>query len=73
MKYLSIDRNSRICSFCVVSDCIFLDLSFQTNGEQQCMALVDYMENHKSGSFYNVEIVPDFAGIQRFVTGFCRK
>ncbi|KAF7836242.1 Release factor glutamine methyltransferase [Senna tora] len=44
--------------------------AFETNGEQHCRALVDYMENNKSGSFCNFEIIPDFAGIERFVTGF---
>ncbi|KAI9086933.1 hypothetical protein K1719_031094 [Acacia pycnantha] len=47
--------------------------AFETNGEQQCRALVDYMENYKSTSLCNFEIVPDFAGIQRFVTGFRRQ
>ena len=42
----------------------------QTNGEKQCKFLVDYMENESKGNFYDVKIVPDFAGIQRFVTGF---
>ncbi|KAL5159917.1 Release factor glutamine methyltransferase [Glycine soja] len=41
-----------------------------TNGEQQCRALVDYMENYRNGSFCNLEIRSDFAGIQRFVIGF---
>ncbi|KAK7271324.1 hypothetical protein RJT34_27120 [Clitoria ternatea] len=44
--------------------------AFETNGEQQCRALVDYMENNRSGSFCNFEILADFAGIQRFVIGF---
>ncbi|KAJ9672902.1 hypothetical protein PVL29_026241 [Vitis rotundifolia] len=43
---------------------------FETNGEKQCKFLVDYMENESKGNFYDVKIVPDFAGIQRFVTGF---
>ncbi|XP_047173249.1 uncharacterized protein LOC124841102 [Vigna umbellata] len=41
----------------------------KTNGEKQCRALVDYMKS-RSGSFYNLEILADFAGIQRFVIGF---
>ncbi|CAJ1958131.1 unnamed protein product [Sphenostylis stenocarpa] len=45
-------------------------LAFETNGEQQSRALVDYMKNHRSGSFCNLEIRADFAGIQRFVIGF---
>ncbi|KAG5000426.1 hypothetical protein JHK87_021498 [Glycine soja] len=44
--------------------------AFETNGEHQCRALVDYMENNRSGSFCNLEIRADFAGIQRFVMGF---
>nr|KYP41868.1 Protein hemK isogeny [Cajanus cajan] len=44
--------------------------AFETNGEEQCMALVDYMENNRSESFCNLEIRADFAGIQRFVVGF---
>ncbi|XP_057458983.1 uncharacterized protein LOC130749624 [Lotus japonicus] len=44
--------------------------AFETNGEQQCRDLVEYMENNRSGSFCNVEIRADFAGIQRFVIGF---
>ncbi|KAI4333297.1 hypothetical protein L6164_018127 [Bauhinia variegata] len=47
--------------------------AFETNGEKQCRALVDYMENNRSGSFCKLEIVPDFAGIQRFVTGYRRQ
>ncbi|KAG8657921.1 release factor glutamine methyltransferase [Manihot esculenta] len=43
---------------------------FETNGEKQCKVLVDYMENNNPGKFFNVNIVSDFAGIQRFVTGF---
>ncbi|BAT93161.1 hypothetical protein VIGAN_07207500 [Vigna angularis var. angularis] len=43
--------------------------AFETNGEKQCRALVDYMKS-RSGSFYNLEILADFAGIQRFVIGF---
>ncbi|KAK7324299.1 hypothetical protein VNO77_27832 [Canavalia gladiata] len=44
--------------------------AFETNGEQQCRALVDYMEKNRSGSLCNFEILADFAGIQRFVIGF---
>lgn len=42
----------------------------QTNGEDQCKFLVDYMETRTKGVFYDLKIVSDFAGIQRFVTGF---
>lgn len=42
----------------------------QTNGEKQCKYLVEYMENDAGGSFCNLSIVPDVAGIHRFVTGF---
>ncbi|CAB4277102.1 unnamed protein product [Prunus armeniaca] len=44
--------------------------AFETNGEKQCKHLVEYMENDAGGSFCNLKIVPDFAGIHRFVTGF---
>lgn len=44
--------------------------AFETNGENQCKFLKNYLENDSAGSFCNVNIVSDFAGIQRFVTGF---
>uniref|UniRef100_A0A5B7CC92 Methyltransferase small domain-containing protein n=1 Tax=Davidia involucrata TaxID=16924 RepID=A0A5B7CC92_DAVIN len=44
--------------------------AFETNGEKQCKFLVDYMENEPEGSFCGVNIESDFAGIQRFVTGY---
>ncbi|KAL6206019.1 hypothetical protein ACLB2K_023270 [Fragaria x ananassa] len=44
--------------------------ALETNGESQCKYLVDYMENEARGSFCNLSIIPDFAGIHRFVTGF---
>ncbi|XP_057950043.1 uncharacterized protein LOC131145031 [Malania oleifera] len=44
--------------------------AFETNGEKQCMFLVDYMTKESVGSFCNINMVPDFAGIKRFVTGF---
>ncbi|KAK9274929.1 hypothetical protein L1049_022184 [Liquidambar formosana] len=47
--------------------------AFETNGEKQCKDLVEYLENDYEGSFCNVNIVSDFAGIQRFVTGFYRR
>ncbi|KAH7522478.1 hypothetical protein FEM48_Zijuj07G0142900 [Ziziphus jujuba var. spinosa] len=43
---------------------------FETNGEQQCKFLVEYMETEAGDNFYNVNIVPDFARVPRFVTGF---
>ncbi|XP_068323313.1 uncharacterized protein [Pyrus communis] len=46
--------------------------AFETNGEEQCKYLVEYMENDAGGSFCNLNIVADFAGINRFVTGFRR-
>ncbi|KAK7267180.1 hypothetical protein RIF29_19845 [Crotalaria pallida] len=46
--------------------------AFETNGEQQCRVLVDYMKNNRSGSLCNFKIVTDFAGIERFVIGFHR-
>ncbi|XP_050219545.1 uncharacterized protein LOC126669941 [Mercurialis annua] len=44
--------------------------AFETNGEKQCKFLVDHMENNYSKHFFNVKIISDYAGIQRFVTGF---
>ncbi|POO03216.1 Modification methylase HemK [Trema orientale] len=44
--------------------------AFETNGEEQCKRLVDYMETDAGDSFLSVKIMPDFAGIHRFVTGF---
>ncbi|KAL5568892.1 hypothetical protein UlMin_025467 [Ulmus minor] len=44
--------------------------AFETDGEKQCKYLVDYMETNARGSFCSVKIVPDFADIPRFVTGF---
>ncbi|KAI3810138.1 hypothetical protein L1987_19748 [Smallanthus sonchifolius] len=43
--------------------------AFETNGEDQCRFLVDHMESVHKNSFYDLKIIPDFAGIQRFVTG----
>ncbi|KAD3067172.1 hypothetical protein E3N88_35052 [Mikania micrantha] len=43
--------------------------AFETNGEDQCRFLVDHMESVYRNSFYDLRIVPDFAGIRRFVTG----
>lgn len=44
--------------------------AFETNGEDQCVFLVHHMETVHHESFCNLKIVRDFAGIQRFVTGF---
>ncbi|CAA0832507.1 RNA methyltransferase family protein [Striga hermonthica] len=44
--------------------------AFETNGEMQSKFLVDHMHSAVEGSFRNVSIVSDFAGIQRFVTGY---
>ncbi|KAL0399022.1 UNVERIFIED_CONTAM: Release factor glutamine methyltransferase [Sesamum radiatum] len=44
--------------------------AFETNGETQSKCLVDYMDTKMKGSFYSINIMPDFAGIQRFVTGY---
>lgn len=43
--------------------------AFETNGEDQCRFLVDHIETIYNGSFHNLKIIPDFAGIKRFVTG----
>ncbi|KAA0052296.1 release factor glutamine methyltransferase [Cucumis melo var. makuwa] len=44
--------------------------AFETNGEDQCKHLVNYMENSHKGKFCNLKIVSDFASIPRFITGF---
>ncbi|CAN1272366.1 Release factor glutamine methyltransferase [Linum perenne] len=44
--------------------------ALETNGEEQCKYLVDYIQREFVGIFCNLNIVSDFAGIQRFVTGF---
>ncbi|KAE8734806.1 putative protein phosphatase 2C 6-like [Hibiscus syriacus] len=44
--------------------------AFETNGGKQCKFLVDYIQNEKPGRFRDINIVSDFAGIQRFVMGF---
>ncbi|KAL3503707.1 hypothetical protein ACH5RR_038156 [Cinchona calisaya] len=44
--------------------------AFETNGEKQSKFLVDYMENESKGSFFDVKVASDFAGIKRFVTGY---
>nr|XP_043623017.1 release factor glutamine methyltransferase [Erigeron canadensis] len=43
--------------------------AFETNGEDQCTFLVEHLETVHKGSFNNLKIIPDFAGIKRFVTG----
>ncbi|KAK7833072.1 hypothetical protein CFP56_025869 [Quercus suber] len=53
----------------VVSLSIDLD-GIETNGEKQCKCLAKYIENDIRGSFHSLDI--DFAGIQRFLTGFCQ-
>ncbi|KAF3444339.1 hypothetical protein FNV43_RR14030 [Rhamnella rubrinervis] len=45
-------------------------LAFETNGEKQCKHLVEYMETNAGGIFCDVNLVPDFAGVHRFVTAF---
>ncbi|KAH6778674.1 RNA methyltransferase family protein [Perilla frutescens var. frutescens] len=44
--------------------------AFETNGEMQSKFLVDYMDTKMKGSFCRLNIISDFAGIQRFVTGY---
>ncbi|KAI3867893.1 hypothetical protein MKX03_021300 [Papaver bracteatum] len=46
--------------------------AFETNGEKQSRFLVNFMMNHPKSMFQDVRIVADFAGIERFVTGFCQ-
>ncbi|XP_071725743.1 uncharacterized protein [Rutidosis leptorrhynchoides] len=43
--------------------------AFETNGEDQCRFLVEHLEDTHKGNFHDLKIIPDFAGIQRFVTG----
>ncbi|OVA04869.1 hypothetical protein BVC80_8565g7 [Macleaya cordata] len=45
--------------------------AFETNGEKQSKFLADFMVNNSKAVFRDVKIVADFAGIERFVTGFC--
>lgn len=42
----------------------------QTNGETQSKFLVVYMDTKVKGTFRGLNIVSDFAGIGRFVTGY---
>ncbi|KAK1347118.1 Modification methylase HemK [Heracleum sosnowskyi] len=44
--------------------------AFETNGEDQCKFLLNYMETKTKGVFCDLKVISDFAGIQRFVTGF---
>lgn len=44
--------------------------AFETNGDEQSKYLVHYIETKTHGSFSQVKMVSDFAGIQRFITGF---
>ncbi|CAN8251689.1 unnamed protein product [Cochlearia groenlandica] len=44
--------------------------AFETNGEKQSKMIVDYMSNDLRNSFTDLRIASDFAGINRFVTGF---
>ncbi|KAI3965621.1 hypothetical protein MKX01_010578 [Papaver californicum] len=46
--------------------------AFETNGDKQSKFLVHFMKNHPKSMFQDVRIVADFAGIERFVTGFCQ-
>ncbi|CAN4102528.1 unnamed protein product [Withania somnifera] len=44
--------------------------AFETNGDEQSKFLVHYIETKKQGCFSKVKMVSDFAGIQRFITGY---
>ncbi|KAI3974066.1 hypothetical protein MKX01_026463 [Papaver californicum] len=46
--------------------------AFETNGDKQSKFLVHSMKNHPKCMFRDVRIVADFAGIERFVTGYCQ-
>ncbi|KAK9132692.1 hypothetical protein Scep_012220 [Stephania cephalantha] len=45
--------------------------ALETNGEKQPEFLVDFMTSKMKGRFRDVRVVSDFAGVQRFVSGFC--
>ncbi|KAL4597938.1 hypothetical protein ACB092_11G024200 [Castanea dentata] len=45
---------------------------FEINGEKQCKCLAKYIENDIRGRFNSLDILSAFAGIQRFLTGFCQ-
>lgn len=49
---------------------ILLTFLLQTNGETQSKFLVEHMDTETKGSFHNVKIISDFAGFQRYVTGY---
>lgn len=49
---------------------IMLTFLMQTNGETQSKFLVVYMDTKVKGTFRGLNIVSDFAGIGRFVTGY---
>lgn len=46
--------------------------AFETNGDKQSEDIVDFMTTKWSNTFHDISIEADFAGIKRFVTGFCR-
>lgn len=52
---------------------MFFSVLLQTNGEKQCKFIVDHMQKESKSSFSGVDIVSDFAGNKRFVTGFRAK
>ncbi|PKA57009.1 release factor glutamine methyltransferase [Apostasia shenzhenica] len=45
--------------------------AFETNGDEQSEFIVDFINRKWSNFFHDLRIFPDFAGIKRFVTGFC--
>ncbi|KAK9155198.1 hypothetical protein Sjap_002678 [Stephania japonica] len=45
--------------------------ALETNGEKQSEFLVDFMTGKMKGRFRDVRVVSDFAGVHRFVSGFC--
>nr|XP_018681392.1 PREDICTED: uncharacterized protein LOC103983736 isoform X3 [Musa acuminata subsp. malaccensis] len=46
--------------------------AFETNGDEQSEFLADLMSIKLGNFFHNIKMISDFAGIQRFVTGFRR-
>nr|CAD1819611.1 unnamed protein product [Ananas comosus var. bracteatus] len=46
--------------------------AFETNGDAHSEFLADLMTAKWGKFFHNIKIVLDFAGIKRFVTGYCR-
>ncbi|KAI0497584.1 hypothetical protein KFK09_020815 [Dendrobium nobile] len=46
--------------------------AFETNGDKQSEYIVDFISSQGSNTFHDMRIVADFAGVRRFVTGYCQ-